>query len=604
MTDTQLGRYHLIRVLGQGSMGIVYEARDPHLDRSVAVKTARTRDLPADQAAVYERRFLTEARSAARLRHPSIVSVFDAGKDGELTYLVMELVDGVNLKHCLNNGVRFTPTGAGRLVWSVLNGLEHAHEQRVIHRDVKPENVLLDRSGLAKLTDFGIAKLLESDTDNGTQLAGLSIGTPRYMSPEQVRGLPVDTRTDLYSVGVLLFELLTASTPFDGANHLAVASQILHDPAPPPSARAPGVSPALDALVAKALAKSPADRFQTAEAFRHALADVLGPHALQPAEAEWGTEPALALVEPDAAPILRWLFAQARVTHPAAPVPPAVSALPDVSVGESDDTVAARPTLPLHPVAALEPVPAASPDAWEGTRVAQLEAPHQPQVDNAMQALAQAMSPAAPGAVPGPSPAPPVAPTPERAKPWRWVVLALLVAGGVWWAVGMGRHAAPQPFEEIIEDSRPRSAASGASAPVAAPADAAPAFPGAASPDTAPAVTDAAATAPQPKPTPAEAARARRDAKAKADAAKAAPPPTDSEQSPAPAASPVPSTAPKAVDAPAPVAPKPAPPREPCVGLSFLEREACLWKQCDADAFRRHPACKRFNPEKSDLPPR
>ncbi len=117
MTDTQLGRYHLIRVLGQGSMGIVYEARDPHLDRSVAVKTARTRDLAPDQAATYERRFLTEARSAARLRHPSIVSVFDAGKDGDVTYLVMELVDGVNLKHCLNNGVRFTPTAAAHTLW-------------------------------------------------------------------------------------------------------------------------------------------------------------------------------------------------------------------------------------------------------------------------------------------------------------------------------------------------------------------------------------------------------------------------------------------------------------------------------------------------------
>lgn len=653
MTDTRLGRYHLTRVLGQGSMGIVYEARDPHLDRSVAVKTARTRDLPADQAATYERRFLTEARSAARLRHPSIVSVFDAGKDGEVTYLVMELVDGVNLKHCLNNGVRFTPAGAARLVWSVLNGLEHAHEQRVIHRDVKPENVLLDQAGIAKLTDFGIAKLLESDMDNGTQLAGLSIGTPRYMSPEQVRGLPVDIRTDLYSVGVLLYELLTATIPFDGTNHLAVASQILHDLPPPPSSRVSGVSPDMDALLAKALAKLPADRFQTADAFRQALLQVVGAQALQAPEADPGTEPALSLVQADTAPILRWLFVQARANQPAIDTPPAVAELPDSRPDTDEATLITQPTLPLVP-------PPAQADPLDGTRVAQREAPVQPAVGQAMQALAQAQStqpawvppsePVEPATVEGaaapaaPSPvvpraldataAPAVAPVLAEPSPddatvvsspaWEtqapsvpvkprarsglgvWLAVAALAVGAVVAYQAMRKPAPAQPFEEIIEDSRTRAAAT-TDTPSASTVAAPPAVEQAPPATNQPAVAvPAAPEVNAVKPTPAEAARARREAKAKADAATPVPATPDAAPAPANEASTAPPPKQPPVDAAATAAPvaKPAPPREPCPGLSFLEREACLWKQCDTDAFRRHPACKRFNPDKSEQFPR
>ncbi len=630
MNDTQLGRYHITRVLGQGSMGIVYEARDPHLDRSVAVKTTRTRDLPPDQAAAYERRFLTEARSAARLRHPSIVSVFDAGKDGAVTYLVMEFVDGVNLKHCLNNGVRFTPAGAVHLALSVLAGLEHAHEQRVIHRDVKPENVLLDMTGLAKLTDFGIAKLLESDMDNGTQLAGLSIGTPRYMSPEQVKGLPVDVRTDLYSVGVLLFELLTATTPFDGAHHMAVATQILHDPAPLPSSRASGVPPALDALVLKALAKRPEDRFQTADAFRNALHASLGSHGLQTDDAYVGGEPALALAQPDTAPILRWLFAQAKANHPAPDTPGSVVVLPDDASGTESNLLATSPTQLLMPSLSTA-------SGLDGTRVAQREGfvtspaalPVRPLV------MSDTMSPtavtvAAPGtstqAVPlvpeqpqainsvsepvaGPVTAARAENQPAAHKKWVWWVMlaaVLLVSAGLW----LGRSRAPQPValpaEEFIEDTRNKAPDSATAAPRPTQPSETTAVPGGTAVQATDGTTAAAGVTPPVDET--AAARARREARAKAKAkadaeaaAAAATQPSGPAESGSPAVA-APVVAPAVTRQDTPVAPaKAAPVRvEPCVGLTFFERESCLWKQCDTDAFRRHPACKRFNPDKAD----
>ena len=579
MNDTRLGRYHLTRVLGRGAMGVVYEARDPHLDRGVAVKTALTRDLPADQVAAYERRFLTEARSAARLRHPSIVSVFDAGKDGDTTYLVMELVNGVNLKHCLTNGVRFTPAGAVRLVLSVLQGLEHAHGQRVIHRDVKPENVLLEPSGVAKLTDFGIAKVLEADMDNGTQVAGLSIGTPRYMSPEQVRGQPVDARTDLYSAGVLLFELLTATTPFDGANPLAIAAQILSDVPPLPSARAQGVPPELDTVVHKALAKCPADRFQSAGTFCSALTEALGAPGMPAPDAEAGPEPAMALVEADSGPILRWLFAQACADHASPAVPP-VAALPDT--GTSGAGATAPRQLP----------------ALDGTRVVQREAGTHPTVELSSQSLSGGPAPQAAAAAV--QPAVPMA-SPPAPRLWRkglWVVPVLLAVTAAWW---VWRAASPapappaEPFEEMLEDRR-------AAPSVPQPPPAEPLEPLAKSVD----VPVAGGVPPQPAPS--DVAKARRDAKGKADASRAVPPPAG-EVGPAP----VPPTEPQP-PVPQPPVPKPsdsgvghtkpAPPHEPCTGLSFFEREACLWTQCATDAFRRHPACKRFNPDKPGTPMR
>lgn len=270
MVDRQLGRYKLIGILGKGAMGIVYEAIDPQLERRVAVKTMRIADISPDQAANYERRFLTEARSAARLRHPGIVSVFDWGREEDVTYLVMEKVKGVNLRNCLDAGVRFSASGAAAILRQVLSALAHAHEQKIVHRDIKPENILLDAEGLVRLTDFGIAKM-QDGADNGTLVSGMAIGTPRYMSPEQVQGKEVDGRSDLFSAGVLLYELLAGRSPFQGDSALALVDAILRDSPPPLVADGVAQSPVWDKLLAKALAKRAENRFQRAEAFLAAL---------------------------------------------------------------------------------------------------------------------------------------------------------------------------------------------------------------------------------------------------------------------------------------------------------------------------------------------
>ena len=372
-------------MLGHGAMGIVYEGLDPHLARSVAIKTIRTADLAPELVESFERRFQTEARSAARLRHPAIVNVHDAGKDGDVNYLVMELVKGVNLKVCLNHGVRFTPEGAFRIVLDVLSALQHAHGHKIVHRDIKPENILLDATGAIKLTDFGIAKIQEAGMDNGTQVSGMTIGTPRYMSPEQVRGREVDARTDLFSAGVLLYELLTTTLPFDGNSHTAIASRILHDAPPPVTSRMPQRSDRLDALMGKALSKRADDRFQSAAEFQTALRDAAREYprsdAIAPVQpAAYG---ALQLVVPDSVGMLKWLIDAARSTQADTGKPPAPTAPPAAdpagatavlsrSNAQTAPSMTAAPTGFLvdgHAASSPVPVPAAASLERTGLRV-------------------------------------------------------------------------------------------------------------------------------------------------------------------------------------------------------------------------------------------
>lgn len=266
----KLGRYNIIRELGKGAMGVVYEGRDPNLDRAVAIKTIRVQSLSPEAAAEYEGRFRTEARSAARLHHPNIVSVFDSGQDGDIAYLVMEFIQGEDLKQHLEAGARFSVRSSIVMVHELLMALDHAHRQNVVHRDIKPANMLMEVTGRIKLTDFGVARIQEPDEAHLTQVGG-AVGTPKYMSPEQAKGLRGDSRSDLFSAAVVLYELLTGRLPFTGENQFIVIHQIVGHAAAAPSSLNPEVPVAMDEVIARAMAKDPNERYATAREFALAL---------------------------------------------------------------------------------------------------------------------------------------------------------------------------------------------------------------------------------------------------------------------------------------------------------------------------------------------
>ncbi|MFO1191560.1 MAG: serine/threonine-protein kinase [Rhodoferax sp.] len=274
MTITKLGRYDIVRVLGKGAMGLVYEARDPNLDRRVAIKTIKVENLSAEASADYEARFRTEARSAARLQHPNIVSVYDSERHGDTAYLVMEYVQGDDLKQHLDGGKRYTLDESLGMVRDLLAALDYAHRQNIVHRDVKPANLLVEASGRVKLTDFGVARI--QDSGEATRTKGSMVGTLKYMSPEQVQGLSVDSRADLFAAGIVLYQLLTGRRPFDGEGEFAIIHQIVSQDPPPPSSINPQLPPALDAVVARALAKQRDDRYASAHEFALALQEASG----------------------------------------------------------------------------------------------------------------------------------------------------------------------------------------------------------------------------------------------------------------------------------------------------------------------------------------
>ena len=271
MRLNKLGRYDLIRVLGKGAMGLVYEARDPNLDRRVAIKTIRVENLSDEAAAEYEVRFRTEARSAARLQHPNIVSVYDSDRDLDIAYLVMEFIEGDDLKYHLDRGEVYTLEQTLGIMRDLLSALDYAHQQSIVHRDIKPANLLIEASGRVKLTDFGVARIQNSGEATRTQ--GTMVGTLKYMSPEQIQGHPVDARADLFAAGIVLYQLLTGKRAFDAETDFALIQQIIsHEPAAP-SHLNPQLPLALDAVMARALAKSRNQRYATAQAFSAALQD-------------------------------------------------------------------------------------------------------------------------------------------------------------------------------------------------------------------------------------------------------------------------------------------------------------------------------------------
>lgn len=271
LIGTTLGNYRILAPLGQGGMARVYRAHQENLDREVAVKV-----LPpwfaADESFV--ERFKLEAKLVARLSHANIVMVHDAGEQNGHIYIVMQLIDGGTLKQRLDQfhaqGQAMDAMEANRIFKQVASALSYAHEQGIIHRDVKPVNVLMDRSGRPILSDFGIAKVLASTSEQLTR-PGAGVGTPEYMSPEQCRGEAVDARADIYSLGIMLFEALTGCPPFQGDNYPALAHKHIYIMSPRPSSINPLISPAIDQVILRALMKEPAQRYQQASEMAEAL---------------------------------------------------------------------------------------------------------------------------------------------------------------------------------------------------------------------------------------------------------------------------------------------------------------------------------------------
>ena len=264
------GRYQLGPVLGRGGMAEVRRARDLRLSRDVAIKQLRV-DLASDPT--FQARFGREAKAAAGLNHPNIVAVYDTGEEADpntgvmVPFIVMELVEGHTLRELLRTGRQIMPAKALEFSMGVLEALSYSHKAGIVHRDIKPANVMLTPNGQVKVMDFGIARAVADTSATMTQTAAV-IGTAQYLSPEQARGEHVDSRSDIYSAGCLLYELLVGRPPFQGDSPVSVAYQHVREAPVPPSQLDPEITPAMDAITLKALAKDPADRYQTAAAMR------------------------------------------------------------------------------------------------------------------------------------------------------------------------------------------------------------------------------------------------------------------------------------------------------------------------------------------------
>ena len=319
-----LGKYELRREIGRGAMGVVYEGYDPMIKRVVALKTIRSDQLTGDESATVIARFRREAQAAGRLSHPNIVPIYDFGEDGGVWFIAMEFVKGRELKEYFDANERFSVPDIVRIMSQMLDALDYSHRQGVIHRDIKPANVFLLADGCVKVADFGIAHI---DSSSLTQV-GTVLGTPSYMSPEQIMGLPVDGRSDLFSAGVILYQFLTGERPFAGSATTTMQKVLKEDPLPP-SALNVQLLPAMDAVVRKALAKRADERYQTATEFAAAIR-----------AAATGTASTVTVVQP----------ASADAT---------VLSIPDATLVSRDPTVALKPatTASIAPPAAPPPQP-------------------------------------------------------------------------------------------------------------------------------------------------------------------------------------------------------------------------------------------------------
>jgi len=265
-----LGRYKIVSEIGQGAMGVVYKAVDPIIDRTVAIKTINL-NLSRQELEEYEARFQQEIKAAGRLNHPNIVTIYDVGKTDQVAYMAMEFLEGKELKDMIATGQIPPADAMVDIIAQVADGLSFAHSQDIVHRDVKPSNIMVMKGGIAKITDFGIARLPNSAVKTMT---GLILGSPRYMSPEQVIGKAIDARSDIFSLGVVLYEALTCVAPFDGDNVNAIMYATVNTTPPAPSSHNRAVPAMLDLIVAKAMAKLLEDRYQSIKELADDLREV------------------------------------------------------------------------------------------------------------------------------------------------------------------------------------------------------------------------------------------------------------------------------------------------------------------------------------------
>jgi len=320
---SNLGRYEILETLGRGAMGVVYLGRDPRIDRRVAIKVVRTEAIESrKRRREFLERFFREAQAGGRLSHPNIVTIYDADEDPETgrSYIAMEYIEGVTLSAHLEERDRMPAKQEYRLMKQLLGALDYAHSHGTVHRDIKPANILLPEGGGLKVTDFGIARISSSDMTQSGQI----LGTPGYMSPEQVQGKHVDGRSDLFSAAVVLYQVLTGRKPFVGDDFATTCYQILHADPTPPSQLQSDLPREMDAVLRKALAKKPEERYQTGEEFAADLKEAVegrepravtavlsgGSLLTSPGETTLGTD-----VPTEPATDARWAVAWGRLRH-------------------------------------------------------------------------------------------------------------------------------------------------------------------------------------------------------------------------------------------------------------------------------------------------
>src|SRR5438477_5254082 len=368
----KLGRYEVVSELGKGAMGIVYLARDPVIGRMVAIKTIRVNaGGDEDDTQEFRERFVREAQTAGILSHPNIVTIHDIGEDPEtqVSFIAMEYIEGKNLKSLLAEKTGFSYDQIADMVAQVAEAMDYAHRKGIIHRDIKPANIIVTADQKVKITDFGIAKIASSNLTT----TGQFLGTPNYMSPEQVSGSPVDGRSDIFSLGVMLYELLTRRKPFSGETLTAISYKIVHEDFTPPADLSSEVPPEFNPIVARAMAKDPWNRYQRGKDFALALEQLRAHLEEQKAMADLGTivsSPSSASTEKMenlaaiAAEGARQNEAFARkaptpVAPPAGPPPPA----PPTTAGAGTSPAGAVPPPVKPPATAAGPATPAAPAA-------------------------------------------------------------------------------------------------------------------------------------------------------------------------------------------------------------------------------------------------